>query len=646
MATEAELLELRAIAEMELEQEQAGTSGVSTTTPTSESWLESGYKGWRDYAEPALKMGVDVGTGFAGSLTGPLGIVSQPIVSSAIGSTLDLGTRQVGEWLGFEPKTSLWDKVSNEAGDFATESAIGIASGGALNVAGKVVRKGGNMLFNNFDRTKALRDSLFTPGTLTDPRAIAEADATIASLRAQGIFPQAPMSQNPFADSVGRLETLAQREADTLGGLRTSVDRQMAQGPYTPIAPFAPIDRPLQSDVLSSPDAISRFGEYNHVDAAAVPDENTFFRRWGEESIDRPMNLSQIADKKAAYTSRISDFENPASYGANVEKTMGKIMQQKELEIASQHLSPEQFRQYQTSLSLYGDVQKVLPEAGQNTAGLSQVFTPNKTIGVSTGSQSGIRAFGSLGNVVADPAGIKLYNKAFTPSSGTERFLTEQVSPRMIQLGRGAERVSPVVGSLTPDLNSATAAYSSEPNVENGPLLQNLTEPKAVAISRNLNQIDAAAIEALIPAFVEDYNAQPLTFQLKRLVAEGDKSKIADFLGQMVKQYPDFPIQRGQVTGLPSEFDLGDGVARLISPEDKAEYERRVNVSTLDVTEKALRIKNIREQGIAHRLDTPIISTDLGLIKGPGTRYREQPSSSSYQFAPRQQTANGSRKIE
>lgn len=145
----------------------------------------------------------------------------------------------------------------------------------------------------------------------------------------------------------------------------------------------------------------------------------------------------------------------------------------------------------------------------------------------------------------------------------------------------------------------------------------------------------------LIQEFSAPDQAIPRYYQWQRAVSSGDKTEIARFMADLSKMSPDFPLARGQITGLPSEFDIGDGFARLFSDDDKVKWESTIESSQLGEDEKALRIMALRKHSIAMplsvKLNKPVI---------PPVRPRENPDSQFYQYADRSRDNFGSRKVE
>lgn len=165
-------------------------------------------------------------------------------------------------------------------------------------------------------------------------------------------------------------------------------------------------------------------------------------------------------------------------------------------------------------------------------------------------------------------------------------------------------------------------------------------------LPRNLNALDPQGIAMLIDGYAPPEQAQPLLIQWKRIVASGQKKEMAKFLSALtdVSAFPDMPIQAGAVTGLASEFDLGDGVARLFSDIDKMKWEEEIENSTLTTDEKALRISRLRQYGEA----VPF-NIKLNAVVNPNLTVADKVKINvinSHNFTPRTNTSTGSRKVE
>jgi hypothetical protein len=592
------------------------------------------YSGIRDYGVPVAQLGVDVATSIPSSIIGSipgaqaLPVVMQPAISAGIGGVIENAVRSAGvmsdEYLGtnFEPGKTYGD-VNRESGMQARNAAgYGIATGGAFNVAGRAVGKVGTIFGNLFDRQAAKRSILFDPIELATREGLDKADETIEILSKEGAFPYNPGSKNMLMDSADQLKLIQEREAATLGSLRAQASQS---------APKVTGD-----DIFNNKATIDRLEEWNSLGRSTKASDDTVTNLWQAEAGNKtPMSISDLAEYKNNIKFTGKTFEGTDSVRSEAYKSLYMQVKQTEEDMMRQYLPKDQFDSYMKSRDLYSRTSQVVGDVGMEAGQAASRASIAKPLGASVGNSSGARLFGSASNLINEPAEIQRYTKAFTPQGPVGNFMGGAGASGMKSLGYKMRETSGLAGSLG---GQSGAGEFTEPLKATNELLSNLTEPKPVAIPRNLNQIDAAAIEMLIPSFVETHNAQPLVFQWKRLVAEGDKQKIGDFLGQFSNKYPDFPLQRGAVTGLPSEFDLGDGVARLMSDRDIGEYVRRVDASDLPVHEKAERVKQIREKGIAHRFDARLLVDNGQVIKSP--------SSQGYQFSPRVQTDSGSRKVE
>lgn len=174
---------------------------------------------------------------------------------------------------------------------------------------------------------------------------------------------------------------------------------------------------------------------------------------------------------------------------------------------------------------------------------------------------------------------------------------------------------------------------------------QYFSQPKeGFTIPRNLSQIDMNSLAMFVAAYAPPEQAGPLIMQARRLQMTGDKMQLGQYITQVARALPNIPLQVGVVTGLSSEFDLGDGVARLLDPTDRAEWERRIEASNLDSINKAVRIKNLHSNFQAHRMDeqlNPSLLPQPDPVSIGMKRVME-----THKFSPRAPTPLGSRKIE
>lgn len=224
-----------------------------------------------------------------------------------------------------------------------------------------------------------------------------------------------------------------------------------------------------------------------------------------------------------------------------------------------------------------------------------------------------------------------------------------------IQGTRGAmNRAAPFAGGAT---NMLMSPFDAQPTqgIDPAPdaLSVNLVPPAPTEVNmdftvpRSLSVIDPQGVANMFPMFVAPQDIQPLMLQWKSVTASGDKTQMASFLGALSAKYPDFPFQRGAVTGLPSEFDIGDGKARLFSPLDVAQWETQIDKSPLSEDEKALRVMSLRKDGLVIPFSQKANNLDEQLAEMPegeslATRYLYQ----THTFKPRQKNLFGTRRVE
>lgn len=222
-----------------------------------------------------------------------------------------------------------------------------------------------------------------------------------------------------------------------------------------------------------------------------------------------------------------------------------------------------------------------------------------------------------------------------------QRFAAGQnyAAPALDILGTG-------VGASSMMANSPNLA----PQITPDSLSINLTPPPVIpqqGLPRSLNDVPPEMVLNVLPHFVAPQDVEPLALQWRSVVASGDRSQMAAFLGEMSAKYPDFPLQRGAVTGLPSEFDIGDGKARLFSPVDIAQWESKIEKSPLGEDEKALRIMSLKTDGLVvpftekvNTYDAPIEPTES--MNDPAYDYMLK----THPFSPRKKTIFGSQRIQ
>lgn len=165
-------------------------------------------------------------------------------------------------------------------------------------------------------------------------------------------------------------------------------------------------------------------------------------------------------------------------------------------------------------------------------------------------------------------------------------------------------------------------------------------------LPRNISKLNTQSIANLIPGYAAPQDMQPLVFQWQRAAQSGDRKLMAQFLGAFSQAHPDFPLARGAVTGLPTEFDIGDGKTRLFSNVDKSNWEQQIENSPLRADEKAQRVMSLRQDGIVIPMTTKVSAVPAA---GSSQDPTDQALGNMMQgggYAPRVQTPLGSRRME
>lgn len=210
-------------------------------------------------------------------------------------------------------------------------------------------------------------------------------------------------------------------------------------------------------------------------------------------------------------------------------------------------------------------------------------------------------------------------------------------------------RAAPILGGMQGLNDIPDIAIQAAPGALTPALTPVPTAPQQqeFTIPRTIETLDTQGFSNLIPMYVAPNDLGPVMYQWKNIAASGDKKKMAQFLGKFSEKYPDFPFQRGAITGLPSEFDIGDGKTRLFSLTDIAAWEDEINRSPLRDDEKALRVKSLRENGLvipfsqrANNLDK--LQENGPADSDPAMTYMLQ----THPFTPRERTTMGSRRVE
>ncbi len=174
-----------------------------------------------------------------------------------------------------------------------------------------------------------------------------------------------------------------------------------------------------------------------------------------------------------------------------------------------------------------------------------------------------------------------------------------------------------------------------------------LPEPKqGFQLPRNLSALDPQGVANMIGVMMPPQLAEPLLIQWRKVSQGGTKEQQAEFIGLLVDRYPDFPIQRGPITGLNSEFDIGDGQMRLFSFNDKVKWEDQINNSPLETDEKAQRVLSLRKSGVVVPNNVKLApQRNPAEVVTPQNRAMDH-LMKTHQFSPREDTGMGSRRME
>lgn len=214
--------------------------------------------------------------------------------------------------------------------------------------------------------------------------------------------------------------------------------------------------------------------------------------------------------------------------------------------------------------------------------------------------------------------------EAFRSAQGGIEAMRPFIAPSIIS----APEQSPV---------QAPSALSVSLNPQNE--VVQLTQP---IIPRHIDMINPQGISNLLLLNAPEQDAGPLVLQWKNVFASGDKRQIASFLGEVAIKFPDFPFPRGPITGLPSEFDIGDGKSRLFSPMDIMHWEDEIDRSPLREEEKALRVMALRKDGLVVPMTQRMNNLDASLSSENGAAVDNVIA--TYPFARRSMNNIGSRR--
>jgi hypothetical protein len=362
------------------------------------------------------------------------------------------------------------------------------------------------------------------------------------------------------------------------------------------------------------------------------------------DSFDQQINkeMDSVANLRGARKRYdvLSKFEDPTM--APVQKSIANALRDAEENAIRQQLGDEAGNAYVAGKRYESDLLRISPglEAGGR---IDLGLPPGPELAGQLGSGGGKfyankHFFGFGGPKELQKSALR---RGFAPS-GMDRFMG--IAGNALQGPSKAMQGNSLSGIL-----AGSAAMQDDPNQAKLPVVQSeaasvqyfATPKQGFTIPRNLAAIDIDAMANLIAHKAPVEAAVPLIQQLRRIQAGGDKRELAEYLTTVIGFMPDLPLQVGAVTGLKTEFDLGDGVARLFGEEDKMKYEKQIDSSNLDAIEKALRVQRVRTTGQVHRFDETL-NTSRDAKVSTGIDHAKK----THQFAPRVPTPMGSRKVQ
>lgn len=337
------------------------------------------------------------------------------------------------------------------------------------------------------------------------------------------------------------------------------------------------VDDVAAQRVISAPELFARkraYGELGFGDGG-TEQEKGFYRNLADTSRDRLVQLANNPDLEAAMT-RYSDMERFRPYLANRFEGSAGITN--------------------PPVQMVGGTQGRLGLSARFDSFLGRVPAEERALRMAADvDPRGGGFMGSIGRVgqavtepgVTAPAG-NLLN--FDPMSW-------QTAPAQ------AEERAPtnnVVG-----INSPSNSFEVRPNDKPG-----------FKLPRALRAIQPEGIAQILLA-TDPVNGPMRVDMWDRIVESGDIRQQAQFLSALYRENPHFPLQVGQVTGMGSEFDIGDGKARLFDEMDKAQWLDVIERSALREDEKARRIAMLNADGVVVPMDRKLVQFEPEAPKSP-----------------------------
>lgn len=331
-----------------------------------------------------------------------------------------------------------------------------------------------------------------------------------------------------------------------------------------------------------------------------------------EKVMGSRLSARDLVNQRKVYDSAAGWGQDEMS-GIGARRLVADRLRTAEESLIEQSLGAEQAAAYRAAKQSQSDLLRVEGPI-QSKSQVERRGSPDSLASqeLRIGTGIGGQVMGRLKNLAAGDPSASDFRRAFNPNAMDRSLMVGS------QMAQGAGRGLVGLTNNVP-LRGAAGSYmglSPENEAEASPLdgigynqverggmfkgngtqfgpREGFTFPRVVNDSPEWKQ----TVNLMLNGFMPPEQAGPLMLQWNKLAASGNREQMAQFLGLVTEQFPDFPFQIGGVTGLPSEFDIGDGLVRLFSDADKAKWEEKVNNSDLSTDEKAIRVRMLRQSG-------------------------------------------------
>jgi hypothetical protein len=239
-----------------------------------------------------------------------------------------------------------------------------------------------------------------------------------------------------------------------------------------------------------------------------------------------------------------------------------------------------------------------------------------------------------------DIKGVRQYGMPELPGgAGMANRLAPKLSGAVMPIVEGARAIDAVSRMELPQAQSLPGAVESQglqalqmigqnlPPTSDAPFAKELTPPldplrpvpNVAAIPRDINRLVPKQIFDILPQYAAPQDVIPLRIQFQKIMASGDKKQIGQFVSALSMKYPDMPIERGVITGKPSEFQLGNGTTVLLDDADKMTWLDEIRNSSLREDEKALRVAALYPHGTVYPMSVRLNNASVPQNQTPMT---------------------------